>query len=188
MRSIHLRKKWLFLALSAFSLIIGGAFLLRTRPEPSRRLSLWRFTENGVFTEIQVAEYASGRMKLLGTFTPTREHFHLYSKDLPKGGLNGLGRPTLLEVVSSDGIKSVGSLAANQPTRNLYIDILRTSFPVYPEGPVTLSFFFELASKDNSASMELSVTYMACSDAKCLPPVIDKRLFVKIPNRILQQQ
>ena len=183
MLSVKPHKKWLLLAVGAFALITGGVFFAHrrtTEPESYHRSPLWRFTENDVSVEIEVREYASGQREIAGTFTPTREHFHLYGKDLPENGLNGLGRPTLLKVTASDGIRSVGSLVANQPIRNLYIETLELSFPVYPEGPVTLSFPFELTGGDESASMELSVTYMACSDKTCLPPVIDKRLRVPL--------
>lgn len=148
---------------------------------------LWQFTENDVSTKIEVRKYPSGQMELLGTFVPTREHFHLYSKDLPRNGLNGLGRPTLLEILSSEGIRLAGSLTAYQAPHDLYMETLGLSFPVYPEGPVILGLPFEWTGKDHPASMELSVTYMACSDQKCLPPVVDKRFIVKIPDEILQQ-
>jgi hypothetical protein len=172
-------------------LITGSVLFVHQRtaqPESYRRLPLWRLTENDVLVEVEVRESDSGQLEVLGTFTPTREHFHLYSKDLPESGLNGLGRPTLLRVTASDRIKSIGSLVANQPVRNLYIGALGLSFPVYPEGPVTLSFPFELATSDYAASMELSVAYMACSDKTCLPPVTDKRLLIKISEGSLQQQ
>jgi len=166
-------------------LIAGAAFFVRqtgVRLEAYRPAVLWQFTQNDVSAKIEVRESPAGQMELLGTFTPTREHFHLYSKDLPRSGLNGLGRPTLLEVISSDGIRLTGALTAYQPAHDIYIEILGLSFPVYPEGPVMLGLPFEWTSEDHTASMELSVTYMACSDQKCLPPVVDRRFTVKLPH------
>lgn len=142
---------------------------------------LFGFTKNDVAVEIALRSYSSEKLELLATFTPTREHFHLYSKDLPRDGLAGLGRPTLLEVVSPlDVIKLTGSLTANQTPRDLYYKTLDVSFPVYPEGTVTLSQPFTWTGKTDT--VELSVTYMACSDQTCLAPVIDKRFTVKFPR------
>jgi hypothetical protein len=92
-----------------------------------------------------------------------------------------------LEVVSSDGIDLAGSLREYQPASDLYIKALELSFPVYPEGPVMLGLPLKLVNKDNSSLIVLSVTYMACSDTTCLPPVIDKRFTSKMPNEIFRQ-
>jgi hypothetical protein len=179
------RWKWLLTAVCALLLIAGAAFSAQQTGlwlDDDRPVLLAQFTENDVSVKIEVRKYASGQLELLGTFIPTREHFHLYSKDLPRNGLNGLGRPTLLEVISSERIRLTGSLTAYQPTNDIYVEILGLSFPVYPEGPVMLGLPLEWTSQDRSASMELSVTYMACSDQKCLPPVVDKRFTVKLPR------
>ncbi|MGC1374829.1 MAG: hypothetical protein WA821_01315 [Anaerolineales bacterium] len=180
------RWKWLLLAAASALLLIAGATFFvrqsRDRVETYRPVLLAQFTQNDVSTKIEARESPAGQMELLGTFTPTREHFHLYSKDLPRNGLNGLGRPTLLEVISSDGIRWTGALTAYQPAHDIYLEILGLSFPVYPEGPVMLGLPFELTNEDRAASMELSVTYMACSDQKCLPPVVDRRFTVKLPH------
>src|SRR5881392_3544569 len=115
-----------------------------------------------------------------GTYTPSRATLHLYGKDLPKSGIHGVARPTLLELVSSASIRSAGPLVADQPTIELQVAALGLTFPVYPEGVVTLRLPVILTAKD-SATAVLSVTYMACSDRICLAPVIDKRIAVRIP-------
>jgi hypothetical protein len=145
--------------------------------------ALWEFSKNGVSTKIELRESPSGQLELLGTFTPTLEHFHLYSKDLPRNGLNGLGRPTLLEVVSPSGaIRLKGALKAYQTPHDLYFKILDLSFPVYPEGAVMLGLPFEFIGTADADSVELSVTYMACSDQTCLAPVVDKHITINIPH------
>ncbi len=177
-------QKQQFGVLSTLVLIIGAAILLYCvviRPEKYHRLKVWTSTENDVNVRIDVIKHPSGQLKLSGTFTPIRRQFYLYSKDLPKDGLNGLGRPTLLEVVNSDVIKITGSLEASQPIQNIYVPALGMSFPVYPPGPVTLSLPLEFVGNDNWASMEISITYMACSNRTCLPPVINKHIFIQVP-------
>ena len=154
----------------------------RTVPQASftHWQSLTSFTENGVTADIALERDQAGQIWLAGAFTPTQARFHLYSKDLPGNGLNGLGRPTLLEIVSADGPTTVGPLMANQPTSEYYIEPLGQTFPVYPDGAVTLRRPIELPDSKGTVPTELSITYMACSAGVCLPPVIDKRVTVTI--------
>ena len=176
-------QKWVLAILAVLLLAIGTFAAInivgwQNRDAPTH---LFGFTKNDVAVEIALKKYSPERLELLATFTPTREHFHLYSKDLPRDGLAGLGRPTLLEVRSpSDVIRLTGPLTANQPPRELYYKTLDVSFPVYPEGAVTLSQPFAWTGKMDA--VELSVTYMACSDQTCLAPVIDKRFTAKFPR------
>jgi hypothetical protein len=86
-----------------------------------------------------------------------------------------------LELVSSASIRPAGPLVADQPTVDLHVAALETTFPVYPAGAVTLRLPVTLTAS-NSATAELSVTYMACSDRTCLAPVIDRRITVTIPR------
>ena len=146
----------------------------------SERWLLTRFAEHDVAVEIALERSPSGKTWLVGTYTPSQGTLHLYGKDLPKAGIHGVARPTLLELVSSASIRPAGPLAADQPTIELQVAALGLTFPVYPEGAVTLRLPVTFTAKD-SATAVLSVTYMACSDRICLPPVIDKRIAVRIP-------
>ena len=147
----------------------------------SERWLLTRFAEHEVAVEIALERDQSGKAWLVGTYTPSRATFHLYGKDLPKSGIHGVARPTLLELVSSTSIRPAGPLVADQPTVDLHVAALESTFPVYPAGAVTLRLPVTLTARD-SATAELSVTYMACSDRTCLAPVIDKRIAVRIPD------
>ena len=158
--------------------ILLGAGAARVQSE---RWPLTRFAEHDVSVEIALERSRSGTTWLVGTYTPSRATFHLYGKDLPKAGIHGVARPTLLELVSSASIRPAGSLVADRPTIDLHVAVLGSTFPVYPEGPVTLRLPVTLTARD-SATAELSVTYMACSDRTCLPPVIDRRIAVRIPG------
>ncbi len=159
------------------SVIVLGAAAGRAQSE---RWLLTRFVEHEVAVEIALERDQSGKTWLVGTYTPSRATFHLYGKDLPKAGIHGVARPTLLELVSSASIRPAGPLAADRATIDLHVAALGSTFPVYPEGAVTLRLPVTLTAKD-SATAELSVTYMACSDRTCLAPVIDRRIAVKIP-------
>src|SRR5467141_304228 len=162
------------LASAVIVLGVGGARV------QSERWLLTRFAEHDVAVEIALERSQAGTTWLVGTYTPSRATLHLYGKDLPKSGIHGVARPTLLELVSSASIRPAGPLAADQPTIELQVASLGLTFPVYPEGAVTLRLPVTLTAKDNGAAV-LSVTYMACSDRACLAPVIDKRIAVRIP-------
>jgi len=181
-----IKRNWIGLALAVCALA-AGALLLGWRflspPGVSASVTLAQFTQYEVSVRIEARKYASGTLALVGVFTPEREHFHLYSKDLPENGLNGLGRPTLIKIAASDGIKWTGPLTADQAEHDLYFKVLDINFPVYPEGPVTLSLPYEWTSKENSAAVDLAISYMACSDQQCLPPVEKKHLLIHIPSQ-----
>ncbi len=152
------------------------------RPQASVSLTpLAAFSENGVTVEIAVEKTPAGPAWVVGTFTPLQAHFHLYSKDLPKNGLRGQGRPTLLEIASTGQVKPIGSPAASQPTFGQYSRVIEQSLPVYPDGPVILRQQIELLQSGVAAPSELSITYMACSEEFCLPPVIGRKVAVVIP-------
>ncbi len=146
----------------------------------SERWPLTRFTEHDVAVEIALERSPSGQTWLVGTSTPSQATFTLYGKDLPKSGIHGVARPTLLELVSSTSVKTAGPLVADQPTIDLRVAALRSTFPVYPEGAVTLRLPVTFTAKERTTAV-LSVTYMACSDRTCMAPVIDKRIAVRIP-------
>lgn len=166
--------------------LIAGLFVLIPHGEVSdappqtpvpQTHALASFTENDVTVEIAYQEDAPGEGWLEGTFTPTREGFHMYGMDLPKGGIQGVGRPTLMERVTKDGVKSLGTLTVNQPTIGQYTHALGFSVPVYPEGPVTLRVRMAAADLPN----ELAITYMTCSQSTCLAPVMEKRVAITPP-------
>lgn len=156
--------------------------LLNTPDASATPLStLVTFTENGVRVEVIAQLKPSGQGWLSGTFTPLEAGFHLYSNDLPRNGLNGQGRPTLLDIVSPGNIKVTGTLVANQPTLFWAQGLL-----VYPDGPVILSWPIEWIENSASEPTELSISYMACTKEICLELVADKRVLVEIADPSLQ--
>ena len=143
-------------------------------------MPLARFEENGVVIEVILQRDSATVGRLVATFTPLDPRMHLYSKDLPHSGGRGLGRPTLLEIVSSHELTAGGVLTANHPTIPLSVPTVRAKLPVYPTGPVTLTLPVSIAAVPGDTSW-LSVTYMACSDRVCLAPVVDHHIAVVIP-------
>jgi hypothetical protein len=121
------------------------------------------FSESGVTVAMHLSDDGS---KLLTTFTPQRPGFHLYSVALPAEGIDGLGRPTRVEVAGS--LRSRGPLIAESPVRMLPMQGADATFPVYPDGPVTTELPVAL---DPQGGAKVLVSYAACSPQECLMPV-----------------
>ena len=148
-------------------------------PVPSGPVSLVSFTENYVEVSIFLERSAEGNYILSGTFTPP-DGYHLYSKDIPLNGVNGLGRPTLLELDSDSLIKANGEL--RESVKAEVPNFEPRELLVYPLGPVTLSLPVELPGEGKSIDAEIKVTYMTCSANLCKPPVVGKIIAIRIPR------
>jgi hypothetical protein len=103
------------------------------------------------------------------TFSPQKPGYHLYSIDLPPGGVNGLGIPTAVSVRGD--LRVTGSPTADMPVSSLRIEELDVDLPVYPDGPVTVTV---PVRRSGDGRAEVVVTYGACSLTICLPPVRDR--------------
>jgi hypothetical protein len=192
MRHLAARMRYAPVVLACSLAILSGvAWYLYTQahtayvPVPPfvQRQMLAGFTEHGMQVDLALEQDYNGTRMLAGIFTPIDAQVHLYSADLPRSGLNGAGRPTLLEVPTQPGISSIGPLTANQPVILDRFATLDTAFPIYPDGPVTLRLPIAVTFGDEPVSATISVTYMACSSTGfCLPPVENRLIAVSIPR------
>ena len=75
-------------------------------------LSLAGFTDSGndVAVTIRLKRTTGTDFELVATFTPPTG-YHLYSKDIPRGGVRGQGRPTLIELAAGSQMQAAGPLA-----------------------------------------------------------------------------
>lgn len=129
---------------------------------------------------IRLDRASDGNALLVATYTP-QPGYHLYSKDIPRTGVDGLGRPTLLELTSESHMRALGnvieSVAAQTPNfepKDLW---------VYPAGAVRLSLPVELPSGTSWVDDIVSVSYMACGENGCKPPVMGKIVSIRVPGR-----
>jgi hypothetical protein len=166
----------LHVLLLAISLSAAG---VACAPVPSGPVSLVSFTENYVEVSISLERSAEGNYILSGTFTPP-DGYHLYSKDIPLNGVNGLGRPTLLELGPDGPIKANGELRESVKAEAPNFE--PKELLVYPLGPVTLSLPVELPGGGDPIDAEIKVTYMTCSANLCKPPVEGKIIAIRIPG------
>jgi len=147
-------------------------------------LTLATTTENNVTVSIQLLKKNEDKYLLSATFTPMEEA-HLYSKDLPITGIDGVGRPTLLELSFESQIKPVGELIESAPSQEPETE--PKALRVYPVGAVTLSLPIELPPGTNWVEESVRVTYMACTESGCKPPVMGKLISIQIPGANLIQ-
>jgi thiol-disulfide isomerase/thioredoxin len=139
-------------------------------------------TESGVRVTLALDRDSRGGWWLAAEFTPVVPDAHLYSKDLPAAGIDGLGRPTTFKVTAAAGWQATGPVVADRVTVLDTIESLGTSLPIYPAGTVTLRQPIVLVASKPPATGEALVGYMACTPQGCLRPVIGKRIAFAIPS------
>ncbi len=148
-------------------------------PAAGGPIALASFTENYVSVSITLQHDAAGNALLAAAFTPDAGH-HLYSKDIPIDGLEGVGRPTLLELTPASQMTALGELTESVEAREP--DFEPKELLVYPDGPVTLSLPVRLPAGNDWIDAEVKITYMACTAHQCKPPVEGKIVQVRIPG------
>ena len=148
--------------------------------EPGQTLQLATSAENKVEVSIALTRDEDGQFILYATFTPQLLNMHLYSKEIPLNGVDGLGCPTLLELAEGSTLKANGELTENVLSSQAFLD--PNGLLLYPAGPVTLSLPVLLPDGNNWVNDEVIVTYMACDDKGCRAPVQQKPIAIKIPS------
>lgn len=152
-------------------------------PPYEARALLATYSKNGVDVSAWL-EYDQNHHPLIATtFAPQQPQFHLYGQSLPVSGIEGLGRPTMVALIS-DHIDTKGSIEADVLEETQIIGHIQ--LPVYPEGAVTLRL--PIAWDELSyAEATLNITYMACSDTQgCLLPVENHPLPITLPISVTQ--
>ena len=137
--------------------------------------------DSGVKVTFKLSKGEGGDRWLQASFIPLEEGYHVYSKDLPIEGIDGIGRPTLLELSKHEAISGLGKLTADKKVHNLTSPLNAGGFPVYPDGPVTLTLPFSLKAESNATvEVEAKITYMACTKTSCNPPVEGKTVMLSL--------
>lgn len=164
----------------AFLFLLFSFFFSACRPAQNQPIELARFTEN--FVEVVVAlSRSSDGAYLSATFTPTEGNLHLYGKDLPRKGVDGLGRPALLELAPDSILQAAGELVESAPAQNLLPDA--PGLLMYPEGSITLTLPVVLPEGSEWFDDHVLITYMACSGYNCRPPVEGRRVSIRVPQK-----
>ena len=106
--------------------------------------------------------------------------YYLYSKDIPLTGVDGLGRPTLLELTPESQLKTMGRLVESIQAKEPEFE--PKDLLVYPSGTVTLSLPIELPSGSDWVEEVVKITFMSCNDQGCKPPVMGKLVSIRVPG------
>ncbi|MEZ0397383.1 MAG: hypothetical protein ABWK53_13260 [Anaerolineales bacterium] len=175
-RRFHL----LLLALIAGLLPGLAACSTSARLEAGQNLPLAAFSQNQVEVEIFLEIDAAGGTCLAATFTPLEDGAHLYALDLPRRGVDGVGRPTLLELPPDSPLQALGPLTASAVASAE--DASSPDLRTYPPGPVTLHLPVALPPGAAWTETQVSVTYMVCKGGNCRPPVENRLVTVRLPG------
>jgi len=141
-------------------------------------LTLASSAENGVTVNVSLERDSAGGFILAAAFAP-EAGFHLYSMDLPREGVDGQGRPTLLELTPGTRLQAVGELSESVAAEQADGP---EGLRIYPEGPVTLQLAVVLPEGSGWFDDQVSVSYLACSGNRCKPPVIARLIPVRLPR------
>ncbi len=172
--SFKINLKLVFLVIAAATVVSSCS---ETRDEP---LLLDTFTKNSVKVSIYLNRPKNGASLLVASFVPAAG-LHLYSKEIPRNGVDGLGRPTLLELTPASKMMAAGELAESIPSQIPAFE--PKELLVYPVGMVTLTLPVTLPNGNGRMDDEISITYMACSDTGCKAPVVNQILVVHLPTQ-----
>lgn len=137
-----------------------------------------RFTENGVTVTLSVSDWHAPNGTLTAVFTPEETGFHLYSTDLPPTGIEGVGRPTAMDVAGV--LRADGKLTAAAEVRTISVPGVDAPVPVYPDGPVTTTLAFRA---DGNGDATVLLGYASCSSEEgCTIPVSDRPVHLRITD------
>ncbi|WP_327733324.1 hypothetical protein OG749_05045 [Streptomyces nojiriensis] len=129
------------------------------------------FTENGVTVTLSVSDWHAPKGRLTAVFTPEKKGFHLYSTELPPTGVEGVGRPTAVDVTGV--LKADGKLTAAADVRSISVPGVDAPMPVYPDGPVTTTLPIR-ADGNGGGDATVLLGYASCSAKEgCTIPVAD---------------
>ena len=126
---------------------------------------------SGVTVTVRLVADPAGTRHLEATFAPDKPGFHVYSVDLPDGGVQGLGIPTRLSV--QGGLTADGKPRADKKEVAFTVTGAGVTLPVYPDGPVTLTL---PVTETGPGHAYVVVSYGACSPGTCLMPVTDEKI------------
>ncbi len=136
-----------------------------------------RFTENGVTVTLSLSDWHAPNGTLSAVFTP-EEGFHLYSTDLPATGIEGVGRPTAVDVTGV--LRAAGKLTAAAEVRTISLPGVEAPVPVYPDGPVTTTL---PVRADGNGEATVLLGYASCSSRDgCTIPVSDRPVHLRVTD------
>lgn len=178
-----IRRTLIVLAILILPIFLGISLAQQKNLERGQSLLLAAYTDpnNQIAVSVHLMRNLSDSFFLIAEFIPP-SGYHLYSKDLPRSGMNGQGRPTLLELSPTSRIQSAGVLA--ESVSSAMVGYQPDGPSVYPDGPVTLTLPIKLPPANGWVKDQIRLTYMACSESDCKVPTVGKLLTVSVPGAL----
>lgn len=132
------------------------------------------FTKNHVTVVVERSEVSAKRITVTATFTP-QDGFHLYSTELPKDGIGGVGRPTRFELLATDShIKLEPGMRVHPPLAQKAAFSKTVELSVFPAGPVHLTRNVNIEQTGLPTTVLAQFSYMSCHETLgCTIPVRD---------------
>jgi hypothetical protein len=176
-----IRRTLIVLAILILPIFLGISHAQQKNLDRGQSLLLAAYTDpiNQIAVSVHLTRKLNDSFFLTAEFIPPAG-YHLYSKDLPRSGMNGQGRPTLLELPPNSRMQSTGVLA--ESVSSAMVGHQPDGPAVYPDGPVTLTLPIKLPPVSGWVEDQISVTYMACSESVCKVPTVGKLITVSIPG------
>jgi hypothetical protein len=176
-----LKKTGLWLVYGSLVLMLASCSFFSSNPAPTSKV-LAEFTESFVKVTISLEPGEESEAVLLATFSPIETDAHLYSKELPREGVEGLGRPTLIELPVGAHMQVAGELQESVSAVEDAVAPDLPTLPVYPMGPVTLRLPVLLPEgKGGLVDDQVLITYMVCTPRGCHKPVVGLLVGVRVP-------
>ena len=177
------RRTFIVLAVLLIPILLSLSYEQQPNLERGQSLLLASYvdTNNEIAISVRLKYNLDNSFSLEATFSPP-SGYHFYSKDLPRSGKNGQGRPTLLELPPESRMQSNGPLKESEAS---YMVVYEPDGPlVYPDGPVTLTLPIRLPQESGWVRDQISLTYTACTAANCKEPTIGKLIRVSVPGAL----
>ncbi len=178
-----IRRTLIVLAILIPSIFLGLSHSQQKNLERGQSLLVAAYTDpnNQIAVSVHLTRNLNDSIFLTAEFIPP-SGYHLYSKDLPRNGMNGQGRPTLLELPPNSRIQSAGALT--ESVSSAMVGYKPDGPLVYPDGPVTLTLPIKLPLVRGWVKDQISLTYMACTETDCKVPTVGKLITVSIPGAL----
>jgi hypothetical protein len=157
--------------------LVGAASMVTLQTINTVNIPIITFEKHRVMVKLLIKYSEAGTTWIAAEFNPVDMRDSLYGKELPMEGVNGIGRPTRLEV--SGQLALSGGVVSSVFCSNKTFEDIEGDFPMYPPGSVAL--YQGVTIPDTPViTFDVAVTYMACSDRGiCLPPVMGHTVHVE---------
>lgn len=181
-----LRPLWISAPLTLITfLIVSGGSKTFYHHSPLRLLS---FTKNQVKVVVLGQIISPEHLQLTAILTP-QPNFHLYGADLPRDGIQGIGRPTRFDLSTplNEDVWLIPGIRIQPEGTTKYIQELHGPIAVFPAGPVSLSRVVRVNPDKLPGRLLVKFTYMSCHDTVgCTSPVRDYQQYITLNRKEFQ--